>query len=67
VYTPAKHDAYLLALHLFATPPIEDPPHDEFYFSHFHPGGVHPLYDHDRPGRRRATEGPGHVFFGGRG
>ena len=67
VYTPKKQDAYTLARRLYATGAVEDPPHDEFYFSHYHPGGVHPRLDHDRPGRRRAIAGPGHVFFGSRG
>lgn len=67
IYTTNKDDAYRLALHLYGFPPVEDSPHDEFYFAHYHPGGVHPRFDHDRPGRRRAYEGPGHVFFGPRG
>jgi len=67
VYTPAKRDAYNLVRRLYRTTPVEDPPHEEYYFPHFHPGGVHPKLDHDRPGRRRAISGPGHVFFGFRG
>lgn len=66
VYTPNKADAYRLALQLYPAAPVEDSPHDEFYFAHYHPGGVHPRLDHDRPGRRRAYAGPGHVFFGER-
>ena len=26
---------------------VEDPPHDQFYYAHYHPGGVHPRLDHD--------------------
>jgi len=67
VYTLNKEDASKLASQLYAGKPVEDPPHDRFYYSHFHPGGVHPQLDHDRPGRPRAVAGPGHVFFGERG
>ncbi len=67
VYTFNKEDAYKLASQLFAGSPVEDAPHGEFYYPHYHPGGVHPDLDHDRPGRPRAIAGPGHVFFGERG
>src|SRR5712692_10047029 len=67
VYTLSKEDAYRLATPVYYARPVEDTPHDQFYYSHFHPGGVHPQFDHDRPGRPRAVAGPGHVFFGERG
>jgi hypothetical protein len=67
VYTLMKEDAYRLASAVFSGRPQEDSAHDEFYYRHFHPGGQHPTLDHDRPGRRRAVAGPGHVFFGERG
>ena len=67
VYTLNNEDAYKLASQLYAGRPLEDNPHDQFYYCHFHPGGEHPELDHNRPGRRRAVAGPGHVFFGLRG
>jgi hypothetical protein len=67
VYTLNREDAYKLATQLYAGRPVQDDPHGQFYYCHFHPGGAHPELDHDRPGRRRAIAGPGHVFFGGRG
>lgn len=67
VYTTNRSDAYRLASDVYHGRPVEDDPHGEFYYRHFHPAGVHPQLDHDRPGRPRAQAGPGHVFFGERG
>jgi hypothetical protein len=67
VYTLNKEDAYQLAVAAFHGRPVGDYAHDEPYYAHFHPGGVHPELDRDRPGRPRAFAGPGHVFFGERG
>lgn len=51
---------------MYAVPQVENLPHDVFCFSHYHPGGVHPRFDHERPGRRRASAVPGPVLFDGR-
>ncbi len=67
VYTAGKEDAYKLAAQAYPSRPVEEPPHGQFYYSHFHPGGEHPELDPGRPGRPRAVAGPGHVFFGERG
>ena len=67
IYTPGREDAYRLACSLHQGTPVQDAPHDEFFYPHFHPGGVHPEVDRERAGRRRAVAGPGHVFFGQRG
>jgi hypothetical protein len=67
VYTLNREDAYRLAARLHAARPLEHPPHDLAYYSHFHPGGVPHEYDPGRPGRLRTNAGPGHVFFGNRG
>jgi hypothetical protein len=67
IYTLNREDAYRTARSLHQGVPVQDEPHDEFYYPHFHPGGVHPELDRGRPGRRRAVAGPGHVFFGQRG
>jgi len=53
VYTPRRKDARRLARSAYPGVPVEDAPHSEDYFSHFHPG--------DR------EEGFGHVFFDSRG
>ncbi len=66
VYTPGKQDAYKLAAHLHAFRPVEHGAHNEFYYPHFHPGGLPHEYDRTRPGRLRTKVGPGHVFFGDR-
>ncbi len=59
VYTLAKEDAYKLARSAAPGRTIEEvtSPHEDVYFRHFHPGGLHP----NEPGN------PGHVFFGDRG
>lgn len=44
-------------------PILDSPGHDSAYFSHYHPGGVHPKYEPRHP---KAKSGPGHVFFGDR-
>ena len=67
VYTLGKQDAYKLAAQLHAFRPVEHGAENEFYYSHFHPGGIAHEYDAARPGRLRAKVGPGHVFFGDRG
>src|SRR5260370_18770142 len=67
VYTPGKQDAYKLAAKLHAFRPVEHGAENEFYYSHFHPGGIPHQYDPARSGRLRAMVGPGHVFFGDRG
>ena len=67
MYTLSREDAYRLACSAQHGTPVEDAPHDQFFYSHFHPGGEHPELDRNRPGRRRAAAGPGHVLFGNRG
>ena len=63
VYTPAREDAYRLALKLDPATPEFEPPRNprkpsptgrlDVYFSHYHPGGDHLNY--------------GHIFYGERG
>jgi hypothetical protein len=67
VYTLGKNDAYQLELNVLSGRPVEHNPSKPAYFPHYHPGGATHKYDRSRPGRLRATVGPGHVFFGERG
>jgi len=67
VYTARKREAEKLAAQLYHADPVYEPPHGPAYFQHFHPGGEHPVFEGDQPGRPRADEGPGHIFFGSRG
>ena len=64
VYTLFKEDAYGLAMSAYSGPrPVLEPGHAGGYFSHYHAGGVHPIYV---PGHPKARDTPGHVFFGKR-
>lgn len=67
VYTLNKQDAYRLAANLHSRAPRGDPAENEAYYPHYHPGNLPHKYDATRPGRKRCTIGPGHVFFGTRG
>ena len=67
VYTVRRKDALDLANEGFKTESSFHPPHGPAFFPHFHPGGEEHLYEEPREGRMRASEGPGHVFFGSRG
>lgn len=64
VYTLLKEDAYRLAMSAYSGPrPVLESGHEDGFFSHYHPGGVHPAYV---PGHPKARGTPGHVFFGER-
>jgi hypothetical protein len=64
VYTLFKEDAYKLATSAYSGPrPVLEGGHEAGYFSHYHPGGVHPVYV---PGHPKARDTPGHIFFGAR-
>ena len=63
VYTLFKEDAYRLAIAAWGAGATLDSGHGPGYFSHYHPGGVHPVYV---PGHPKAKDSPGHVFFGDR-
>ena len=63
VYTLFKEDAYRLAIAAWGLRATLNSGHGPAYFSHYHPGGVHPLYV---PGHPKARGTPGHVFFGDR-
>ena len=63
VYTLFKEDAYRLAIAAWGRRASLDSGHGPGYFSHYHPGGVHPVYI---PGHPKAKDSPGHVFFGDR-
>ena len=63
VYTLFKEDAYRLAIAAWGVRATLDNGHGLGHFSHYHPGGVHPVYV---PGHPKAKGSPGHVFFGDR-
>jgi hypothetical protein len=63
IYTLYKEDAYRLAMAAYGIRATLDSGHESGYFSHYHPGGVHPVYV---PGHPKAKDTPGHVFFGDR-
>jgi hypothetical protein len=63
VYTLFKEDAYRLAMTVFGARAILESEDKPGFFSHYHPGGVHPVYV---PGHPKARGTPGHVFFGDR-
>jgi hypothetical protein len=63
VYTLYKEDAYRLAMAAYSGRAQLAVPTKEAYFSHYHPGGVHPKYE---AGHLKGKKTPGHVFFGDR-
>lgn len=67
VYTFHKTAAERLAQSIYVTRPVCEMAHQMAHFPHFHPGGVHPVFPQGQPGRPRANDGPGHIFFGNRG
>lgn len=67
IYTLNREDASKLAARGHAVRPLEHNPHDQAFYPYLHPGGIPHQYDPTRPGRLRATAGPGRVFFGQRG
>lgn len=66
VYTPRPADAYGLATKAYTKTPLHEDAHEDGFFAHYHPGGVHARRFEVRIGRPRAEDGPGHVFYGER-
>ena len=60
VYTLFKEDAYKLAISAWGGRATLDGGHGPGYFSHYHPGGVHPLYI---PGHPKAKSTPATCFL----